>query len=86
METKRVIYYGINNTTEAYIGIKFATNNVGYYMLESIENNLSRVLALTKNDCDVVVLYANPSGEDVMMALNIVTILSRKGIKTVLIK
>lgn len=85
METKRVIYYGINNITEAYIGIKFATGT-GYDMLESTENNLNKVLALTKNDCDVMVLYANPSSEDVMMILNIVTILSRRGIKTVLIK
>lgn len=82
---KRVVCYGINNVTEAYIGYAFARNNYAGCKIDTFENDLERVLALDKGDCDVVVVYAQPASKDGITALKIKSTLSGKKIKVDLI-
>ena len=82
---KRVIVYGINSMY-ALQGVAYTNKRKHLSFTNVIVGELDKVKALTKEDADVIVVYAQPESEEAKIAIEIQSTLTPKSIKVQLIK
>lgn len=83
---KKVLCYGIKEGYEM-LGASYAVKNIrGVYLTAPIVKDIEKVKAITKEEADIVVIYAQPATEEAAIAIEIQNTLTPKGIRVELIK